>query len=143
MNNFEEIFEYLKDNLINWKYKDTTPNVSGEGFNDHNVMETVGTLPAANVFDYVFIQQPLMNTHSITTGNSTTRRSTQTYTIEVYCKRGVNKVGTARALLENVNYIIDLFLKLGFAVSASPPNLKHLNDDTARQVLTITKTFIS
>ncbi len=147
MNNFEEVFEYLKDNLINWKYKDTTPNVSGEGFNDHNVMEIVGTLPAANIFDYVFIQQPLMNNTNMTTGNNHIQKSTQTYTIEVYCKRGgtgnAMKRATQKALLDNVSFITNLFANIGFIISVSPPNLRHLTDDTARQVITITKTFIS
>lgn len=147
MSKFTEIFEYLRDELIAWKHKDTMPNVSGEGFNDRNVLDIVGTLPTANVFDFVYIRPPVMANQKLTTGTHNTERSTQTYTIEVFCKRGGTgnsmKRATREALEETTSYIINLFSRLGFTISVTAPDLRYLDDNTARQIITITKTFIS
>ncbi len=146
MNKFEDVFEFLKKELIEWKPKDTTPDKSGIGFNDYNVKEILGTLPTTSVFDYVYVSPPVMASSGLTTGSRNVQRSTQTFTIDIYCKRGGTgnkmKEETFKALRENTDFISNLFASQGFIIGGSPADLNFQGSNTARQILNITRTFI-
>lgn len=146
MNKFEDVFEYLKKELIAWRPRTEKMNIDEVGFSEDNVREFESSLPPSYVFDFVYIAPPIRNERGVTTGASEVQRSTQTYAIEVYTRRGGSgatmKKATLKALNENVDFISNLFAKHGFIISASAPNLSFTPNDTARQVINITKTFV-
>lgn len=146
MNKFDEIFEYLKKELIEWKPKETTPDKSGVGFNEFNIKDILGTLPTVTVFDYVYVSPPVLAGSGLTTGSRNVQRSTQTFTIDIYCRRNGTgnkmKEETFKALRETTDFISDLFASQGFIISGSPADLNFQGSDTARQILNITRTFI-
>lgn len=146
MNKFDDVYEYLKTELIKWKPKDTLPDVNGEGFNEHNVRPILGTLPTTIIFDYVYLSPPVLASSGLTTGSREVQRSTQTYTIDIYCRRGGTgnkmKEDTFRAMRELSSFITDIFARQGFIISGSPADLNFQGNDIARQVLNVTRTFI-
>ncbi len=146
MNKHIEIFEYLRDELMNWRFKETNPTVNGIGFNLDNVREIESSLPSATEFDYVYVSPPIINERGVTTGARETQRSTQTFTIDIYSRRlgsgAAAKRNTLAAIHENSTFISNLFAKHGFIISMSKADLNYNNNNTARQVINITKTFI-
>ena len=146
MNKFDEIFEYLLNELVKWKPKTTTPDINGIGFNKHNVKQILGTLPTAIVFDYVYLSPPVMASSGLTTGSRQVQKTTQTFTVDIYCRRGGTgnkmKEETFKAIRELSDFISDIFARQGFIISGSPADLNFQGNDTARQVLNVTRTFI-
>ena len=146
MSRGQETFEYLRDSLIEWKYKDTMNNVSGEGFNEDNVVNILGNLPTQTVFDYVYIHPPVSSRTALTTGSRNTKRITETSTIDVYCRRIGNanegKRKTLEAMYEIVDKISEVFEAQGFLITESFTDLNYNNNNTIRKVMNITKTYI-
>lgn len=146
MNKFDDVFEYLLKELVEWKPKTTTPDQNGTGFNEHNVRQILGTLPPAIIFDYVYLSPPVMASSGLTTGSREIQRTTQTFTIDIYCRRGGTgnkmKEQTFKAIRETSDFIGNLFAKQGFIISGPPADLNFQGNDTARQVLNVTRTFI-
>lgn len=146
MNKHLELFEYIKEELIKWKHKPTNPTIDGIGFNDDQVKEITGSIPSANEFDYVYISPPIINQSGLTTGTRGVQRSTQTFTIDVYCRRDgrgiAAKKDTLVAIHENTNFISNLVAKQGFIITMPNADLDFNNNGTARQIMNITKVFI-
>lgn len=146
MSRGQETFEYLRDSLIEWKEKTTLNDVNGAGFNEDNVVNILGNLPTANIFDYVYIHPPVSSRTSLTTGSRNTKRITETSTIDVYCRRIGNanegKIKTLEAMYEIVDKISEIFEVQGFLITESFTDLNYNNNNTIRKVMNITKTYI-
>ena len=147
MNNQKKIHEYLLNNLEAWKPKTGNPTISGEGFNDMNVLRLEpSSLPTAHEYDLVYIRPPIIAAQGITTGSQGVQRSTETYTIDLYTKRGgqgnTGRLNTMDASYENTNKISDLLSKQGFILTMPQADLNYANTLIARQVINATRTFI-
>lgn len=148
MNKSFEVYKYLKDALIAWKPKTSHITVSGAGFNESNVVNIeMDVLPNTSAFDYVFIAPPILNQRGRTTGARGVQQSTQTFVIDVYSRRsgvGVEmKKKTLRAMHENVEFISNLFARQGFLITTPMMDLDYSGNGTIRQVINVTKTFIT
>ena len=138
MDNSLEIYEYLKKCLIDW---------DEDRWNDENIMYIeMGSLPTSPSFDYIFLSPPIINQQGITTGSRGVQRSTQTYVLDIYTKRiglgNASKRASRQALIENVNFVSDIFARLGFTISMPQADLNYSGNGTIRQIMNITKTFI-
>lgn len=147
MNKSELVFDYLKDSLIQWNEKTTQNSVDGDGFNENNVVDIdIGALPKSNEFDYIYMSPPIVNQSGVTTGSQGVQRSTQTFVIDTYCKRkGIGndaKRKTLQDMRKNTEFISNLFAKQGFTIMLQMADLNYNNNSTARQVITVTKTFV-
>lgn len=146
MNFNEQIYNDLLTALTEWKPKNTPNNISGIGFNEHNVVDYESTLPTGNPFDFVYLGFPSKIETPLTTGSTHIKRSIQTFTVEMYCKRegtGISmKKATKRACEENSDFISNFFASLGFTVNMPIPNLNHSGNGIARQPMYFTRTFV-
>lgn len=146
MSKASEIFKHLQETLIEWKPKTTNATADGEGFNTENIRNIEGSLPPTNDFDYIYIAPPIINETALTTGSRGVKRTTHTYVIDVYCRRlgvgSAGKLATLEAMIENANFISDLFITQGFLVTRPRADLNYSGNGTARQVMNVTKTFI-
>lgn len=148
MNSHEKLHQYLLGELTEWKPKEGNPTVSGEGFNNYNVvMLEPNVLPKIYEYDLVYIGNPIVNARGITSGSRGVQRSTQTYMIDIYTKRGgsgnVGRIETLKASNENAKVIADLLSKQGFIISMPQADLNYANTLVARQVMNVTRTFIT
>lgn len=148
MTNKNKVFNLIKENLINWKPKNTTNNIEGEGFNEVNVVPIASrSLPNTLEFDYVFVAPPIKNSSAVTTG-SKGKTSTETYVIEIYTLR-LGKLGDDRKIKtqigadENYEFIENLLISQGFLVARTLTDLNYNNANIARYVLSATKRFIN
>lgn len=150
MNKSNQVYEYIKRSLIEWRpYDENQPLLAG--YNDTNVRDVImGGIPGINnpTFDYVYINETSRVDSGLTTGTNRTKQSRQTYTIDCYHKRAsgmtVNgKRSTLAALNENVSFISDLLTSQGFSVMMSPPDYDYSGNGTARRTITATRTFIT
>lgn len=145
MNFNQEIFNDLKEYLIAWRPKNTLPTRGGVGFNEYNVLDIEGTLPTGNPFDFVYFGFPSKQETPVTTGSRRIQESTQTFTVDMYCKRvgtgTAMKRATKYACEENTEKIVEFFVRRGFTVTMPIPDLNYSGDSTARQPMYFTKTF--
>lgn len=147
MNNHEKILQYLLDNLVIWKPKVGNVNVTGAGFNEHNVVLLEPTsLPTVYEYDLVYINAPIINTSGVTTGSRGSQRATETYVVDLYTKRGgsgnIGRLATLKASNENSKVIVDLLASQGFIISMPQTDLNYANTSVARQIINITRLFI-
>ena len=145
MDKHKEVFDFIKDALIEWKPKNTNLTIAGTGFNEWNIREFANTLPTTHEFDYVYVSPPIINESGITTGARGVQRSTQTFTIEVYCLRegaagAAQKRATLWGLHETTQFIRDLLARHGFIISM--PRADFSEGNHGRQTINATITFI-
>jgi len=108
-----QIFEALKAALIARYPKDTPVTVSGEGFADYNIINTIGTLPTTSCFDFVTFETPVETGKPITTDATSMRKTTETWNVNLYCKQpgtGLSqKQATLARIIEVKDYITNWF----------------------------------
>lgn len=142
-----DVFEYLQNALIEWKPKTTDNSQQGVGFNTGNVVNiAVGGLPPHQEFDYVFFTPAATNFMRMTTGGGKVGRTTETYQIDLYCRRSglgnAMKRETLKAMGETMDFITNLFSQQGYMVTTVTPDLNFGGNDTIRQIVNITRTYI-
>jgi hypothetical protein len=146
MNVSEQLYQDLLNYLVAWKPKETMPNIGGEGWNEHNVLDIDGTLPTGIPFDFAHLSTPTKVETPVTTGSTHIQRSTQTFTVDLYCKRAgtgnAMKKATKLACEENTEKIVTFFASLGFTNTMSNTNLNYSGNSTARQTMYFTRIFV-
>lgn len=142
----QEVYEYLRDNLIEWKPRESRPAKNKVGFDNDNVRNIeVGSLPIDSIFDYVFIAPPIINRQGTTTGAGRNVRITETYTLDVYVQRGTStdrKIQSLKDMDDTRNLISEMFEKIGFIIMMPQADLNYNDAGIIRQVMNITRTYI-
>lgn len=146
MNESNHVFNYLKSSLIAWKPYTTTGDTKDQGFDDASVVNVeLGSIPGETVFDYVFMSPPITTGGGLTTGSPGTQRITQTFNIDIYCRRrGVGKtqkINTLNGMYEIKEFIENIFSKQGFLFTSPIPDMDYTGNSTTRQTIIITRTF--
>jgi hypothetical protein len=113
-----EVFERLKEALIEFKPKQTPYNQGGEGFDENNVLDIEATMPTAVPWDFVTFETIDAPATMNTVAHNAVTYTQPTFQIDAYAKRGGIGAGPKRAqaaaCIETADFVTEAMASMGW-----------------------------